>query len=67
MRSQMGIQAELLRTRDMQITELEAQLAQASQALQDLPQQLAAVRICFHYSAHDVTCRSLHSSFVPPA
>lgn len=47
MRSQMGIQAELLRTRDMQITELEAQLAQASQALQDLPQQLAAVRICF--------------------
>ncbi|EIE20901.1 hypothetical protein COCSUDRAFT_67291 [Coccomyxa subellipsoidea C-169] len=40
---QMGIQAELLRSRDMQITELEAKLAEASQALQDLPQQLAAV------------------------
>ncbi len=45
----MGIQAELLRSRDMQITELEAKLAEASQALQDLPQQLAAVRTCLSH------------------
>ncbi|BDA42455.1 hypothetical protein COCOBI_03-3450 [Coccomyxa sp. Obi] len=40
---QLRAQAELLRARDMQISELQAQLAQASQALQDLPRQLSVV------------------------
>ncbi len=43
MQSQLHAQAELLRARDMQISDLQAQLAQASQALQDLPCQLSVV------------------------
>ncbi|CAL8467875.1 g7413 [Coccomyxa elongata] len=43
MHIQVHAQAELLRARDMQIIDLQAQLAQASQALQDLPRQLSIV------------------------
>lgn len=43
MQIQVHAQAELLRARDMQISDLQAQLAQASQALQDLPRQLSVV------------------------